>query len=202
MNPGFFIIIVAVWLYLFRVFRKADLKAWAFLWGSLGLFIIMMVFIRPYITDPLAKCVCALAGIVGELSGTFSAYFKYGILFIDSLDGQSLTLLVDMECSGVIEIMAFICLLLFYRVYSVAERVIVGVLGFTYIMICNALRIVIICLTVYFAGTDAYYVVHTIIGRIVFYILSIILYFYVFTKPQVIQMRVGNFKYGATKKDS
>jgi hypothetical protein len=28
--------------------------------------------------------------------------------------------------------------------------------------------------------------------------LSVLLYFYVFTKPQVVQMKVGNFSYGRT----
>ena len=202
MNPGFFIIVLAIWIYLLFVFKRADLKAWSFLWGSLGLFIILMVFIRPIVTEPLAKCVCAVAGIVGNLTGTFTPYFKYGILFVQSITGESITLLVDMECSGVIEIMAFICLLLFYRVYSVAERAIVSVAGFVYLLLCNVLRIIVICESVYFLGLDAYYVVHTFVGRAIFYVLSVILYFYVFTKPQVIQMKVGNFKYGTDKSNT
>ena len=44
-------------------------------------------------------------------------------------------------------------------------------------------------------GTDFYYIAHTIIGRIVFYILQVILYFYVFTKPQVLGMKTGGFGY-------
>ncbi|MCR4840641.1 MAG: exosortase family protein XrtG [Lachnospiraceae bacterium] len=196
MNPIFLIIILAVWLYLLHVLNKADLKAWSFLAGSLGLFVILMVYVQPHVTQPLARCVSALAGVVGKITGTFAAYFKYGIIFISAKNGSAITLKVDMECSGVIEIMAFLCLLIFYRVYSVSERIIVGVAGFCYIMLCNALRIVIICLSVYFFGTGAFYVVHTFVGRIIFYTLSVILYFYVFTKPQIIQMKVGNFKYG------
>ena len=202
MNPIFLILIAAVWLYLLHVFKKANLKAWSFLWGSLGLFMILMVFVRPYVTDPLARCVCAVAGLVGKIGGTYSAYFKYGILFVTTKAGSSMTLMVDMECSGVIEIMAFLCLLIFYRVYTVPERIIVSVLGFVYIMLCNALRVSIICLAVHFWGTGAYYVVHTFVARIIFYALSVLLYFYVFTKPQIIQMKVGNFTYDHDKKNS
>lgn len=202
MNAGFFVIIVAVWLYLLYVFKRANLKAWGFLWGSLGLFAIIMVFISPIVTDPLAKCVSAIAGVAGELTGTFSAYFKYGILFITSKTGETMTLLVDMECSGVIEISAFLCLLMFYSVYTVSERVIISVAGFIYIMLCNAIRITVICLAVYFGGSGAYYLFHTFIGRIIFYVMSVLMYFYIFTKPQVIQMKVGNFKYGHDKENS
>jgi exosortase family protein XrtG len=161
-----------------------------------------MIYVEPYVMEPLARCVSALAGLVGKLTGSFSTYFKYGIIFVTAKDGTSITLKVDMECSGVIEIMAFLCLLIFYRVYSVSERIIVGVAGFVYLVLCNALRITIICLAVHFFGTSAFYIVHTFIGRIVFYVLSVILYFYVFTKPQVIQMKVGNFTYGHNKENT
>ena len=202
MNPIFFVIIVAVWAYVLYVLKKAKIKAWGFFWGSLGLFIILMVFVQPYVTTPLARCVTALAGLIGKATGAFLAYFKYSIIFITPKVGDSMTLMVDMECSGVIEIMAFLCLLAFYEVYSLAERAIMGIIGFCYIMLCNALRIVIICMSVYFWGTSAYYVVHTFVGRIIFYILSVILYFYVFTKPQIASMKVGNFSYGNAKNNS
>lgn len=201
MNPLFGICIVLLWLFILRVLTKAELSAWRFLWGTLGLFALLMIFVRPVITEPLAGCVCALAGVIGRLTNTFTAYFKYGILFVPS-DAGSITLLVDMECSGVIEIMAFLSLLVFFRVYTLGERIIIGTSGMVYIILCNVLRILLICLSVYFFGPGAYYIVHTFIGRIVFYILSVLLYFYVFTKPQVIQMKVGNFTYGHSKENS
>ncbi|MGN0166243.1 MAG: exosortase family protein XrtG [Lachnospiraceae bacterium] len=201
MNPVFGGCLVIIWLFVLYILTKANLSAWRFLWGALGLFALLMIFLMPVLTQPFAKCVCALAGVVGKITGTFTPYFKYGILYVPTGD-SSITLLVDMECSGVIEVMAFISLLVFFKVYSMAERVIVGVAGVAYIMLCNALRILLICLSVHFFGTDAYYIVHTFIGRIVFYALSVLLYFYVFTKPQVIQMKVGNFTYGHNKKNS
>lgn len=201
MNPIFGVCIVALWLFILHILTKAELSAWRFLWGTLGLFALLMIFVRPVITEPLAKGVCALAGVVGRLTGTFSTYFKYGILYVPA-DSGSITLLVDMECSGVIEILAFVSLLMFFRVYSVGERIVVGIAGFAYIMLCNALRILLICLSVHFFGVEAYYITHTIVGRLVFYALSVLMYFYVFTKPQVIKMKVGNFTYGHNKKNA
>ena len=147
---------------------------------------------------PLAQCVAAMAGVIGNITDTFAAYLKYGIIFISTSTG-SMTLQIDFECSGIIEIMAFLSLLLFFRVYTRYERIIVGILGTAYIMICNALRISLICEAVHFFGTDAYFVSHTFIGRIFFYVLTVILYFYVFTKPHIIHMKVGNFSYGDNK---
>lgn len=187
-------ILIIIWLYLLRVLRRANLASWRFLAGTTGLFIMMMLIVRPLLTEPLARCVCVLAGVAGTLTDTFSAYFSYGILYIP-FDGQSVTLLVDFECSGIIEIMAFLCLLVFFDVYSRTEKIIVGIAGFVVIMVCNAVRIIIVAESVHIWGMDAYYIAHTFVGRIFFYACSIFLYFYVFTKPQVVRMKVGNFAY-------
>lgn len=201
MNPFVIVGIIVLWGYILRVLTRAKLNAWRFMWGSIGLFVILLVLVQPILTEPLARCVSALAGIVGNLTKGFSAYFKYGIIFVQSA-GQSLTLQVDFECSGIIEIMAFISLLTFFNVYSVGEKIMVGIGGFVYIMVCNTLRIVIICMSVQWFGPNSYYFVHTYVGRIFFYILSMLLYFYVFTKPQILKMKVGSFNYGNNESNS
>ena len=201
MNPVFLVLIVVLWVYILWVLRRAELHAWRFLWGSMGLFIILMLTVQPWLTQPLARCVSAMSGFVGRLSGADTAYFKYGILFIPTAE-SSVTLQVDFECSGIIEIMAFLSLLAFFNVYRNSEKVLVGLLGFAYIMVCNALRITLICWSVHLLGVEAYYIMHTFVGRIVFYLLSVWLYFYVFTKPQVVQMKVGRFSYELPKNNS
>ncbi len=87
MTPIFALLIVVVWLYVLRVTRKSELPAWRFIWGSCGLFVLMMVFVRPYCMQPLAQFVAVIAGGFGKLTGMFSAYFKYGVIFVDSKAG-------------------------------------------------------------------------------------------------------------------
>lgn len=195
MNWIFVAVVIIAWIYVLNVLDRAKLEFWRYMAGSMGLFIILMITLREAITMPLARCVAAMAGILGDLTNTFVAYFKYGIIFIETGAG-SMTLQIDMECSGVIEIIAFLSLLIFFRVYNRYERIIVGVLGTAYIMVCNALRIALICEAVHFLGTDAYFIAHTFVGRIFFYVMTVILYFYVFTKSHIIKMKVGNFSYG------
>lgn len=189
------VVLVAAWIYLLSVLDRAKLNFWHFIAGSLGLFLFLMVMIRPVMTDPLAKTVAAMAGLIGSLTKTFTAFFRYGIIFINTASG-SITLQIDFECSGIIEIMAYLALLVFFRVYTKHERVFLSIAGVAYIMIANALRVIIICEAIYFFGSAAYHVSHAIIGRIVFYVLSIVLYFFVFTKPHIIRMKIGKFTYG------
>lgn len=182
------------WLYVLHALARADLRFWRFLVGSIGLFVLLMVFVRPWATQPLAQVVAAVSGVFGSLTGTFESFFRYGVLFVDSAQG-AITLKIDFECSGIVEIMAFLSLLAFFQVYNRPERVLVGIGGTLFILLANALRIILICEVIHFAGPDAYYVAHSLLGRLVFYVLTVWLYFYVFTKPQVVRMRVGRFTY-------
>ena len=190
-----------VWGYFLYVLKRAKLQSWYFLVGSLGLFGLLMLLGKEPLTMPFSRCVVALAGILGDLTNAYVAYFKYGIIFITT-QVASITLQIDFECSGIIEIFAFLSLLIFFDMYSKTEKLILGIFGFVYIMLCNALRISMICFIVHFCGIPAYYVAHTFIGRIFFYVLSVILYFYVFTKPQIVRMKVGQFTYGIHQKTS
>lgn len=185
---------IGLWVWLLRVLRKAGLKFWRYLLGSCGIFLILLILVRPWLVLPLARLIAAIAGIFGKVTGFYQAYYRYGVIFIESLNG-AITVNIDLECSGFIEISAFISLLSFYGIYNIPERIYIGVVGTLYTMLTNALRIAVICTMIHFLGTDYYYVAHTIVGRIVFYVLQVILYFFVFTKPHVLKMKTGDFGY-------
>ncbi len=189
-----FALALLAWLYLLSVLDRAKLNFWHFIAGSLGLFLFLMVMARPVLTKPLGQAVAAISGLVGTLTGTFSAYFRYGTLFIEAVGG-AITLQIDFECSGIIEIMAFLSLLVFFRVYTRWERTFLAITGTAYIVLANSLRVVVICEMIHFFGPEVYYLAHTLVGRIVFYALSVLLYFYVFTKPQIVRMKIGKFSY-------
>ena len=177
-----FVVLAVIWLVNLRIFYRVQNQAAFITVGMLGMFVLMMVFVRPWATQPLARIVAALAGFVGRLTG-------------------SITLQIDFECSGIIEIMVYLSIITFYRVYTVSERAILSALGFIYIIVANALRIIIIATMIHFGGEDMYYIAHTYVGRIFFYAATIVLYFYVFTKSQVVRMKVGSFSYDKEKTD-
>ena len=185
---------IALWIWLLRVLRKAGLRFWRYLLGSCGLFILLMILVRPWLVLPLARLIAAIAGIFGKVTGFYQAYYRYGVIFIESVKG-AITVNIDLECSGFIEISAFISLLFLYGIYNIPERIYVAIVGTLYMMLTNAFRISVICTMIHFLGTDYYYVAHTIVGRIVFYVLQVILYFFVFTMPHVLKMKTGDFGY-------
>lgn len=91
--------------------------------------------------------------------------------------------------------LAFLALLWFFPVYDKYERVVVSMIGVMAIFFANVLRIFFICLLVHIWGIDMYFFAHTIFARILFYGCTVFLYFYVFTKPQIVRQKVGAFRY-------
>lgn len=189
-----FLIMAVIWIALLYLTKKAGLQAWYILTGMIGFFLIGMIFIRPVITMPLAELVTALAGIFGKITGFFTPYFKYAVLFISTKNG-TMTLQIDFECSGVIEILVYLAIILFFRVCTVSERTLMAVMGTLYLIVFNALRIILICTIVHFGGNNWYYVAHTFIGRIFFYAATVWLYYHAVTRPQIARMQVGSFSY-------
>ena len=86
-------------------------------------------------------------------------------------------------------------LLIFFQAYNWKEKIVIGFLGVVGVLFANVLRLTIICVMIHIGGNDIYYLAHTIVGRMVFYLFAITLYFYVFTRRQIRQQRIGEFSY-------
>ncbi|HPO04392.1 MAG TPA: exosortase family protein XrtG [Bacillota bacterium] len=191
------IALVMIWIYLLSVFGRAKLHFFKFVLGSVCLFFFLMIFLQPLLLRPLSMAVTAAAGVLGDTFNMYDSYYKYFILFIPK-DTTSVSLVIDYECSGIVEIMAFSSLLWFFPLYNTAEKLIINIAGVLGIFIANALRLFIICLLIFYFGNEIFYFAHTIFGRLIFYLFSIVLYFYVFTRSHVIRQKVGVFTYGNT----
>lgn len=187
--------LLIVWIYLITVFTRAKLHFFKFVVGSVGLFFFMMVILQPYLVNVLSRSVAAASGIMGDVTGCYQAFYQYSLILIQS-GGSAISMYIDYECSGVIEILAFTALLWFFPLYNTLEKIMYNIIGVVWIFAANIIRIFIICVLVYYYGNNIFYFAHTIFGRIVFYALSIILYFYVFTRSQIKRQKVGNVLYG------
>ena len=190
----FTVVCFLVWIYLLSVFTRGKLYFYQFIWGSVGLFVFMMMWIQPVTIRPLTNLVCSAAGVAGRMTGFYESYSEYSMLFVQH-GSEAISLCIDYECSGIIEMMAYVSMLAFFRVYDWMQRIILSVLGCMMIFFANIIRLFVICTTIYYFGNDAYYIAHTIVGRIIFYVLSVILYYYIFTKSQIVKQKIGGFHY-------
>ena len=190
----FTVVCFLVWAYLLSVFTRGKLYFYQFIWGSVGIFVFMMMWVQPVAIQPLTSLVCSAAGVVGRMTGFYESYSEYSMLFVQH-GSEAISLCIDYECSGIIEMMAYVSMLAFFRVYDWMQRIILSVLGCMMIFFANIIRLFVICTTIYYFGNDAYYIAHTIVGRIIFYALSVILYYYIFTKSQIVKQKIGGFHY-------
>ena len=197
---GLKITIFLIWVYLLTVLRRAKLHFFKFVLGSVGLFFWLMIFIQPFILRPLSMAVTAVAGVLGDFFNIFDSYYQYLMFFIPK-GTTSISLIIDYECSGVVEIMAFSSLLWFFPLYNTIEKLVICSIGIVMIFLANVLRLFFICTLIYFYGNEIFYFAHTLFGRLIFYTFSVILYFNVFTRPHVIRQKVGVFAYGNTDTD-
>jgi exosortase family protein XrtG len=197
----FAILAFVVWIYLLSVFYRGKMGFFYFIFGSIGSFFFLMLYLKPVLMPVLVQLVTSVTGILGKGTGLFEAYRDYSILFIESpKDGGALSLYIDFECSGIIEILVFVSLLAFFQVYGVWQRIVIGAIGCVVIFFSNVTRIFIICVMIRIWGNEVYYLAHTLIGRIVFYIFAVLLYYFVFTKAQIVRQKVGGFSYAQNNK--
>ncbi len=177
-------IIFVVWLYLLTVFRRTNLKAFYYIWGSIGIFFILITLSNPFWVWELTQMITGLVGSISHCLNLGQSFTKYGALFIYN-QNSSVFLTIDYECSGVIEIIALLSLLIFFPTYSRKEKLLYSLLGSLFIIFANIVRLMTVITIVHFGGSQSYFLAHSIIGRIIFYILTIIVYYYIFTFKQI-----------------
>ena len=175
-----------VWFYVLSLFKRAKLTAFFFIWGSVGLFFILVFLSSPYWSWLWTHNITLLMGWLSSLTRIGQAIPKYNIISIfNSYEPVNMT--IDYECSGIIETLAFVCLVSFFPIFDRYQKLFFSLLGAGWIFLANVLRLYLIILLVHFGGGSYFYLAHSIIGRIIFYILAIVLYYNVFTSSQLAQ---------------
>lgn len=191
-------LVIILWIYILTVLKRARLDFWFFTLGSAGLFTIAIIVLQPLLLMPMQNAIAAVSGLLGNLTNTYTSYFEKGLLFISHGTTQ-MALYIDFECTGIIETFAFLSLLWFFPAYQFYEKIAVSVVGIISIFMANVLRIFIISQIIYWFGSNSYFVAHSFVGRLIFYAITLVLYFYVFTRSQVVRQKVGAFRYDDIK---
>lgn len=187
------VVLILVWIYLLSILKRGKLGFFHFIIGTIGMFLILLSTI-DFLKQPIIEFTGHILGYVGNFIGMFSVYPEHGIFFVNNKH-TVMSLYLDLECSGIIEIITFLSLVLFFPVYNFREKIRISLLGVLFLYLFNFVRIILILTILYFCGTSMYPLAHSFIGRIVFYILTILLYFKVFTQTQINRQKVGNFDY-------
>lgn len=187
-------LLLLIFLYSLLIFKRKKLDFFYFLVGSIGFFMIVLFLFKDFLIVAMIKFITNCMGIIGELTNGWVGYPNYGIIFIKN-GAETISLNIDYECSGFIECLVYVSLSLFFPIFNFFERIKNLIFGCIYILLANIIRLVFICSSIYILGNDFYFMAHSIIGRLIFFLLMLFLYFFSFTKPQIEKQKVGNFDY-------
>ncbi len=191
-----YLVLLVIWIYLLSVLKRTKLTAFHFMVGSGGMFTFIFVAFKKVLT---IACAQVLMFILEQLSNIFTfytVYSKYYMLFINNKNAD-ISMLIDYECCGIIEILVVISIVSFFPLFSLKEKIWYSFIGYVYTTLANAIRLLVISYIIYLNGNNSYYIAHSFVGRVVFYILTIMLYFYIISRNQIRSQKVGNFDYEA-----
>jgi len=131
-----------------------------------------------------------LLSLVGNFSGYFSVSTSDYMVTVKE-GAEKLSFFVSNESSGVIEIMGYVSMLIFFPLHKLLTKIMLLIVGIISFLIMNILRIIAICLLVKFFGTDFYTFIDVFFTRTIFLLFMIVFYYFVFTKPHIKEQRIG-----------
>lgn len=192
-SPILFIISMLFWGFLLLVFYKEKMNFFKFMAGSVGIFTISMIFFTSHIERELTSLIINILGLIGRGTNYFEVFKENSIISMETRKGI-VSILINYECSGVIEMLVYTSLVLFFPFGGIFRRVLSMVAGNIYIFIANIIRVLFIIVLTKSMGASAYYLIHTLFARILFFALMIVLYYFVFTATQLRFQTVGDIK--------
>lgn len=188
-----FVIITALWAYGLWFLKKANMNFYRFLIGSIGIFTISMIFFMPVLEINLNNLIADTLRFISDKSNYFKVFKDNSIVTIDTSSGI-VSMFINYECSGVIEMLVFTSLVLFFPFGGTFRRIVSAMIGNAFIYFANIIRILFIIFITRFFGASLFYLAHTLFARLVFFGLMIILYYFIFTTTHLRYQNVGEIR--------
>ena len=141
----------------------------------------------------LAHSVAWMVHITSNLLGIPTRIFEGapGVLLVLVIyqDIGWTVLQVGLESSGLLEITVLVSLLLFYPGWSLFHRLRLILLGGIAMWIANILRMLVIVVMLNQFGKEALVLAHMYVGKAVFFVLVILIFWFIITRPTLKHLR-------------
>ncbi len=186
---------IASWIavllaYAFGVFYFRRRHAWLgyYLFASLGL-VLIIVFgaMSTGLADKIEYGITWLTASTGSLVGIHTRFIGQNELMVAGRNGW-VKLQMTIECSALIESSVLFGLILFYPAFSAWMKASIIAIGLYVTGIANMSRLLIITGMTAIFGRQAVFFGHAIVGRLFFFTVMVVLYWYILTMPTVRQV--------------
>lgn len=185
------IFIIGIWVLFLLVFNVLNLKFFKFMVGSIGIFLFLLLNANYWIEGKILIILGMVLSKVSNYIAFLTVYPEYGMLNISRHAG-AITFFLDYECTGILEILVYISLVLFYPIHNTLSKFAYIVFGVLYITVVNVIRVLMIIYIIHILGMEYFFVAHTIVARIIFFVFMVVLYYRTFTLKHILQQKVGH----------
>ena len=191
MNLMVLFFVTAIWVLLvIFLFRR---KIWIFYYlaGTIGLATLMVLINRNFLHSEiyLAKSVAESIHFLTNLVKIPTQVFEEapGLLLVMVVVQRVgwTALQIGVESSALLEISVLVGLIAFYPGWSLTSRTWRALVGIALTWLANLLRMLLIVLMLHFLGKEVLVIAHTFLGKLVFFLFTITIYWYLITAPSL-----------------
>lgn len=181
--------VAVAWAFAVRFFWKAGAWLPYFVAGAAGSAFILVVGMRDVLPgeDLLRAATAALVDQFAWLLGvrtTVTDADAGDLLVVGVPHHNEWTMLsIGIECSGLLELATLFGLVLFFPALPIFKRVKVLIAALVLTFFANVLRMLVIVMAVGWGGQETLEIAHVVLGRIVFFVLAIGIYWFAITRP-------------------
>ena len=189
------VITCLVWMAITLFLYRNRIWVFYYVWGAVGLCcLLVLLFHGSWVEYQLEHHTSMLLHYILSYFGITTYVFDKSpgtLLVLIKLGNTWTTIDIDIENSGFLELCIFFTLAIFYPVYQWGKRMVVALSGVIAVYIINLIRLLVVIAVIHSGGRNMNFIAHTIIGRFVFFILIIALYWTLMTKPTL--AKIGGF---------
>lgn len=193
----FAIIALVVWIIVLLLFQREKMSFLKFIVGVVGGFVFTLLFGKVFLENTVTALNLNIMALLTSGSEIVNVYSFENAVTI--FKGENVfSYFITYECSGLIEMLVFSNILLFYPIHvnNLGKKLSIMFMGIVYILLANVVRLLLMGGIVLLFGVGSYYIAHVIIARIFFIGMNVLLYYFVFTLQHVKQQKAGDYTVG------
>jgi exosortase family protein XrtG len=181
----------AIWLGMVVFFRYYRVWLPYYILGTAGCVYWLVLFFgvslgaETFLAQSVAWAVHLCSGLIPVPTRLFANAPGVLLVLIVAQDKGWTILNIGVESSGVLEISVLASCLLFYPGWSFARRAAGALAGGIAVWSANVLRMLLIVVLLNRLGKDALVLAHTYVGKLVFFVLAVAIFWYLITLPTV-----------------
>ncbi len=192
MSWGLAALLISLWLLAVLFFRANRIWLPYYLLGSVGLAFIIIFAGRATPVEELMETGVAYAtyGVANALqveAQVFQAAPGALMLFVVGQivghDRGWTMVQVTIECSSLLETGVIAGMVGFYPAWPMGKRLALALAGVAATFVANIIRLTVIIGALHWFGKDSLFISHTVLGRWVFFVLVVAIFWYIITRP-------------------